>query len=70
MRSSHLFLVDDCDSHVGAPQAPVDEAARTAAGGLLCRLVDGKPRFRVQIAIARTGVLAVSLELSWRLTSS
>ena len=63
MRSSHLLLVDDRDSHVGAPQALVDEAARTAAGGLLCCLVDGKPRFRVQIAIAREGVLAVALEL-------
>ena len=63
MRSSHLLLVDDRDSHVGAPQALVDEAARTAAGGLLCCLVDGKPRFRVQIAIARAGLLAVALEL-------
>ena len=62
LRSLHLFLVDDRDSHVGAPQALVDEAARTAAGGLLCCLVDGKPRLRVQIAIARAGVLAVALE--------
>ena len=30
---------------------------------MLCRLVDGKPRLCVQIAIARAGVLAVSLEL-------
>lgn len=63
MSSSHHSLVDDCDRHIGAPQPPVGEAARTAVSCLLCRLVDGKPWFSVQIAIARAEVLAVSLEL-------
>ena len=63
MSSSHPSLVDDRECHIGGSQAPVHEVARTAVGGLPRCLVDGKPWFCVQVAIARAEVLAVSLKL-------